>query len=444
MRIVDRFFDMKTSIFSTIFHYSAATLYCVVFFACPLIIQSQTSSFELKIEQLTSGDKHHFFGYIGQCQTIPWNATGRYVLGLEIDAIDRMPQPNESATIILIDTQQNNKILRIDKTHAWNPQQGTMFYWNPLEADTQFFFNDRDVNTGKVYTVLFDIEKNKRIREHQYDDTPIGNGGVAADGSSWLGLNYGRLARLRLVTGYPGALDWSQDHIAPENDGMFIIDVKTGKKQLLVSYRQLEDYLKGLQPDIDHTGLFINHTLWNRRADRIYFFVRAGWDGRKSDKINMPFSIHADGLGLTHHDMHIGGHPEWAENSLLIGRQGNKQIFYDVDKKTVVGQLGAPEIFPNPEGDISLSPDGDMFVNGYKKGNQNLYAVYRRSDGVFAVSKGLDKGSYGGDIRIDPAPRWNRSSDKILVPGIADNKTRQMFVIHIIPKPESPPAESTN
>ncbi len=46
-------------------------------------VQAQRASFELKIEPITSGTKHHFFGYIGQCQTIPWNASGRYVLGLE-------------------------------------------------------------------------------------------------------------------------------------------------------------------------------------------------------------------------------------------------------------------------------------------------------------------------------------------------------------------------
>ena len=50
-----------------------------------------------------------------------------------------------------------------------------------------------------------------RVREYRYDDTPIGNGGVAADGTALLGLNYGRLARLRFVTGYPGAVDWSED-----------------------------------------------------------------------------------------------------------------------------------------------------------------------------------------------------------------------------------------
>ena len=159
---------------------------------CSPSIPAQSSSFDLKIHQVTSGEKHHFFGYIGQCQTIPWNETGQYILGLEIDRIDRMPKPDEAATIILIDTYDNNKIIRVDKTNAWNPQQGTMFYWNPLAAETQFFFNDRDIETGKVFTVIYDIKKKKRVREFRYDDTPIGNGGVAADGSAWLGLNYGR------------------------------------------------------------------------------------------------------------------------------------------------------------------------------------------------------------------------------------------------------------
>ena len=228
---------------------------------CSPSIRAQSSPFDLKIHQVTSGEKHHFFGYIGQCQTIPWNETGQYILGLEIDRIDRMPKPDEAATIILIDTYDNNKIIRVDKTNAWNPQQGTMFYWNPLAAETQFFFNDRDIETGKVFTVIYDIKKKKRVREFRYDDTPIGNGGVAADGSAWLGLNYGRLARLRLVTGYPEALDWSKDEVAPKNDGIFIVDIRTGKNRLLVSYHQLDEKLKELNPDMKHSGLFINHTV---------------------------------------------------------------------------------------------------------------------------------------------------------------------------------------
>lgn len=416
------------------YYYSGAVLYFIFSMLYSSCSYAQTPQFDLKISQLTTGSKHHFFGYIGQCRTIPWNATGRYILGLEIDTINRMPLPGEAATIILIDTYDNNKILRVDKTYAWNPQQGTMFYWNPLATGTQFFFNDRDLETGKVFTVIYDIEKKKRVREYRYQDMPIGNSGVAADGSAWLGLNYGRLARLRQVTGYPGALDWSKNEVAPENDGIFIVDLKTGEKRLLVSYSQLEKKLKERDPNMVHDGLFINHTLWNRDCDRIYFFVRAGWNGQGYKRVNTPFSVRPDGKGLTLHETNIGGHPEWAESTLLIGRQGKNQILYDVDKKQVVGQLGNPDIFPDPEGDISLSPDGGWFVNGDTKGTKNFYNVYRRSDGVFSRSEGVDKGVYSGDIRIDPAPQWNRTNDAILVPGIDKNKTRQLFLIRVIPR----------
>ena len=116
----------------------------------------------------------------------------------------------------------------------------------------------------------------------------------------------------------------------------------------------------------------------------------------------------------------------------MIGREGKKQIFYDVDTKKVVEQLGNPEIFPNPEGDISLSPDGNWFANGYKKGSENFYTVYRLSDDLYLKSEGIYKGDFSGDIRIDAAPRWNRSSDAILVPGIDKNNTRQMFLIRVV------------
>jgi hypothetical protein len=313
-----------------------------------------------------------------------------------------------------------------------------MFYWNPLNPETQFFFNDRDVKTGKVFAVLYDIEKKKRVHEYKFDDTPVGNSGVAADGSAFLAINYGRLARLRPVTGYPEAWDWSQGEVAPENDGIFIVDIAAGEKRLLVSYRQLEEELKKREPGLDHRGLFINHTLWNRDSNCVYFFVRAGWNGKgvknRGDRVNTPFSIHADGTGLTLHEQFIGGHPEWDENNILIGREGNRQVYYDLEEKKIVGQMGTPEMFPQPEGDISLSPSGEWFVNGYgaKKANMNYYAVYRRTDGAFVRSRGIDKGTYTGDIRIDAAPRWNRTNDAILVPGLAESRTRQMFVLHVI------------
>lgn len=48
---------------------------------------------DLEVEQITFGPKHHFFGYIGQSKTIPWNASGRYILALRTGYHDHMPEP---------------------------------------------------------------------------------------------------------------------------------------------------------------------------------------------------------------------------------------------------------------------------------------------------------------------------------------------------------------
>lgn len=406
---------------------------------------TNSPGFGLKVEQLTSGPKHHFFGYIGHCQTIPWNSTGQYILGMEIENITRLPKPEEAANIFIIDTR-NNKIIYLDKTHAWNPQQGTMFYWSPMAPETQFLFNDRDLETGKVFTVIYDIKERKRVKEYRFDDTPIGNSGVAIDGSAWLGVNFGRMARLRLVTGYPEAFDFSANEIAPDNDGIFIIDMKTGNKKLLVSFEQIESKIKETKPDLNHTGLFINLTLWNRNSEIIYFFARAGWDGHGGDRVNVPFTIKADGTGLTAHSIHIGGHPEWDTGNVIFGSAEDekgemRQVRYDVVRQEIIEYMGNPKIFPEPEGDIALSPDANWFVNGYESHEKkmNFYTVLRRVDGAYALSPGIsnggftNRGPYGSNVRIDAAPRWNRTNDAILVPGIDENETRQLFLIRVVP-----------
>jgi len=399
--------------------------------SCSTLLGAESKDLNLTIEQITFGPKHHFFGYIGQSQTIPWNASGRFIVALRVGFHDHMPKPDEAAEVVLIDTKQGNRVVPVDQTRAWNFQQGTMFYWNPASAETQFFFNDRDPDTSQIYTVLFDIQKQKRVREFRYQDTPIGNSGVAQGGAAFLGINYGRLDRLRPVTGYPGAFDWTAEEKAPNNDGIFMIGVPSGEKQLLVSFRKLADLVRPVKPDIDKASLYINHTLWNRKDDRIYFYLRGHY--RTSMWVNVPCTIKPDGTGLTVHQTFIGGHPEWAEGYLIIGRHGERQVLYDVDKKEIVGQLGTASVFPKPGGDIALSPDGNWFANGFtSKDGKNYYVILRRTDGTHVRTAGFSRGPYrGGELRIDPAPRWNRTSDTILVPGSTDDSTRQLFIIRI-------------
>src|SRR6187549_3449881 len=111
----------------------------------------------VSVTQITHGPQHHFFGYIGQSRTVPWNADGRCLLALQTPFQDRLPGPDDPADVCLLDTRDHCALRVVDQSRGWNPQQGTMFYWNPEHPETQFFFNDRDPMTGKVFTVLFDI-----------------------------------------------------------------------------------------------------------------------------------------------------------------------------------------------------------------------------------------------------------------------------------------------
>ena len=101
----------------------------------PLVAQS--AKLKMEVEQITNGPHHHLFGYIGQCRTIPWNASGRYILSLRSTFHDHMPRADEAADVVLIDTQDDYRVIPIEKTLAWNLQQGTMFFWHPKAPETQ-------------------------------------------------------------------------------------------------------------------------------------------------------------------------------------------------------------------------------------------------------------------------------------------------------------------
>lgn len=386
----------------------------------------------LELKQMTSGPRHHFFGYIGHVQNIPWNKSERYILALRTAFQDHLPRADEAAEIILLDAHDEFSATVIERTRAWNPQQGTMLYWNPHSPETQFFFNDRDPRTGKIFVVLCDIRGGgKRVREYRFDDTPVGNSGLAQRGGTFAAINYGRLARLRAVTGYRDAFDWTAGVKHPADDGVFRIDIDSGKRQLLVSFKQLADALRPARPDVEAKHLFINHTLWNRDNDRLFFFVRGDFDDR-TNRINQAFVVNPDGTGLTAMKQHIGGHPEWAEGHRILGVMDRKQVIFDTDRQQTVEVLGNAQIFPDPEGDIALSPDGQWLVNGHREQSRNFYTFYRRKDGAWIRSQGFNvTGWTSGDLRCDPAPCWNRSSDAIVFPAIAADGTRQMFLIRL-------------
>ena len=386
-----------------------------------------------EVRQLTSGPSHHFYGYIGHAGNSPYSADGRYLVALRTTFQDRMPGPQDAAEIVLLDAQKNYAEVKVEETRGWNPQQGAMIYWNPEQPSRQFFFNDRDPKTGKVFTAIYDVVDRKRVREYRFDTQPVANGGVKQDGGMFAAINYARMARLRPVTGYPGTWDWTGDVLHPSDDGLFVVDVKTGARKLIVTFKQMRDMLAARHPQIDKKPLFLNHTLWTREGDRIFFFVRGDFGAK--DRINVPMTVKPDGSGLVEQRIFIGGHPEWDFKSRMLGRVEDKLIVYDSLKMEIVDTVGGPEMFRDPEGDTALSRDGRLIVNGATTGATMHYTIVRRADKTFIKTEDFNRTGYeGGDLRIDPAPCWNRAGDRFAFPALAKDGTRQMFEVRVTEK----------
>ncbi len=398
---------------------------------------------ECHARQITQGPQQHLFGYTGMGGHSPWSCNGRFILSLQVDGTERMPEPGEAARVALIDTHQKYKVQVVDRTLAWNLQQGTMLHWNPDAPDTQFFFNDLDAETFDVFAVLYDIEMKQRVKEFRFD-TSIGLFDVPNQGGYFLGINFGRMSRMRKVVRYAGAHDWSQQGTFLDQDGLWKVDIKTGRANLFLSFRQLlqvrpsdwesawpgvkdediDTYLHQIIVSPDDRWIYL--TLWGH--------VTADVDGQPVNLIKkrrVAYVIRTDGRDLR--VLPTYKHPEWTHDQQIITSDPGMPL-YDVKQQRLTEPLDPDRAFKEPNNDKAVSPDGAWLVGSEYAPDQAgaIYTFMRLADkrigrsGIIPGVTGLGK-----DVRVDPAPRWNRDSNAILVPSRVGDGTRQLFVIDL-------------
>ena len=68
----------------------------------PKFAQAKPQNIGVDIKQITFGSEHHFFGYIGQSLTIPWNKIGNRLICLSSSFHDHLPGKGEAANVKLI------------------------------------------------------------------------------------------------------------------------------------------------------------------------------------------------------------------------------------------------------------------------------------------------------------------------------------------------------
>ncbi len=152
------------------------------------------------------------------------------------------------------------------ETTLWNFQQGAMLQFLGGQ-DNVVAYNTRD-SKGNYKCVVHDLSSGSiRMLSRAAAN-------ISRDGRYALSINFDRLYDFRPGYGYSGNRDKFYDIKQPEDDGIFVMDMKTGDSHLILSYREIVGIFGKASPEIKSEKLLINHITFNPSADRFVFLVR--------------------------------------------------------------------------------------------------------------------------------------------------------------------------
>jgi len=399
---------------------TGALLYC----SCSTTALTKVSNKlpKCKIRTLTSGPKHHFFGYYGIC---PWKQSGKYLLSLESPFQDHFPTLEEPAAIGLVDAK-TGQFEKITETHAWNLQQGAMLHWNPLNPD-EIIFNDRRGN--QIISIIMNTHTGKkRILLAAIN-------GLSHNGKYALSLSYGRLGRLRKTVGYQELEDPTVNIPHPDNDGVFVMNMLTGKRKLAVSILDFYELIKDRHPELKDRHMWCNHTIFNKSDSRFFFLGRSSENGRLQTGM---FTANIDGSELREvipYGYRVS-HFDWRNDKEIIAtfqRNGGRGHYLFTDGKTDYKALG--DGFLDFDGHCTFAPDQNWLVTDRKQRlNQSLiiYNVVTKKGKILTTLDMKLRRNISGHLRCDFHPRWNQAGDAICFDAIEQkNGTRQLHIAYL-------------
>ena len=384
---------------------------------------------KFKVCRLTHSPKHHFFGYYGMS---PWNQSETKMVCLESEFQDRLPNPGETANIGLVN-QKNGAFTPLEKTAAWNLQQGSLIHWNPLKPDSEIIYNDQ--KNDELVSVKLNVNSgNKSLLPR-----PIS--AVATTGKHALSLTYGRLGRLRKVVGYANSVDPYANEAHPQKDGVFLIDLETNETKLIVSIAEVFEKSVTEYPELAKRHMWFNHTVINPSGTRFLFLARTR--NEKNNLDSAMFTANMDGSDLAQVIPFGSGvsHFGWRNDNEVIatfykkGETDMKHYLFP-DKTFDYKAVGVGFIIGN--GHCTFTADGRWMATDRKDSSSNSQSVWlydmELDKGMILHAKPVNEKRYfSGDIRCDFHPRWNPSGNKICFDAV-DNETgtRQMHLIEFI------------
>ena len=366
----------------------------------------------------------------------------------------------ENAEVGFFDLQDNDRFYSIGETSAWNWQMGSQLQWLRGRTDRQLIYNSRAV-TADANNPYADFCSTVYSLETQTSrQLPLPVYVVAADSEWALCVDYSRFQVTHPTIGYAATLVEPVLTNAPNNDGIYRMDIESGDSRLILS---LQD-LKNFQPlkSMDQAIHWVTHLEINPASTRFLFIHR--WTERVEDEtcfLHRLFSANPDGTDLrllecTDHplpqltegfDVNAVGtfdyekseyqisHPAWKNDHQIIvwgPHQGGIHYHLYDELTGDVAVIGADCLTEN--GHMTYSIDEKWLLSDTypdSVSSERLLILYDvGNDRRYEIGSFYTDPSLGKPNRCDLHPRWNPDSRQVCIDSVHE-QVRQMYLIDV-------------
>jgi len=402
-------------------------------FSTNLFAQSSQSDFP-PVRTITGGPQHHWFGYYDKLEFDP---TNRYVLSNQVDFEHRTPTANDVIRVGMIDTQNNDQWTELGTSNAWGWQQGCMLQWRPGSGD-EVVWNDRD---GDHY-----VSRIMNVKTGQMRTLPHPIYALSADGKFAITTDFARLQRLRPGYGYVGLPGRFPTQRAPEEAGVWKMDLQTGQSELIFSYADAAKINYQGKPLHDQWNYF-NHLLVSPDSSR--FIVLHRWKkstGSGSDAqptggfTTRMFTVNMDGsepyiLDPSGHTSHfIWRDPQhvcaWTKPT---GKPSGFYLFKDRTQQVQV--VGEGVMTQNGHNTYVPGTNNEWILNDTypdRKTREQIPYVYHVPTGKkVELGRFHSPKVYSGEWRCDTHPRSSNDGKTVAIDSPHTRQGRQVHLIDI-------------
>jgi len=385
------------------------------------------------VRAITRGPKFHWRGYYDKLLFDPSN---RFVLANEVDFEGRSPTAEDSIRIGMVDIQDGDRWTELGSTSAWNWQQGCMLQWLPGTTDdsmSEIAWNDR-VDGQFVSHVLNVRTGSKRTLPHPfYCVSPDGKTGFAPD--------FRRLNDMRPGYGYAGVPDPNKEVLAPDDAGIWRIDMLTGKQTMIFSFADaVKIPFEGREDAVfrPHSKHWFNHLLCNPDGTRLFFLHRWRNPESRSKFFTRAMTMNFDGTdpyvidpwGATSHFI-------WRDPKHIFAwawHPSHQERFYLYEDKTEnVSVVGPNTMMLNGHNTYVPGTESEWVLNDTypdAKALQHPYVYHIPTDRRVPLGHFPSPPAYRGELRCDNHPTASRDGKHVVFDSPHQNG-RQVYLVDI-------------